>query len=481
METSVEPLEEGKVRLHVAVPAVEFEQAVDAAFRKLARSVRIPGFRPGKAPRRLLEARLGPEAGRDQALRDALPDYYAEAVTHERLDTIAAPEIDLTAGEDGGDVEFDAVVQVRPVVTVEGYDALRVEIPDPSVADDDVDAQVDALRERFADLEDSPAPLADGHYALIDITGSRGDEAIDGLSVGDFLCEVGSDVLVPELDVELRGKRPGDILSFDSVLPERFGDRAGEQVSFRVLVKEAKRKVLPEATDEWVSEVTEFDTLEAFRAETRRRMEVMSLIQAQMARRDAVLGELADLVDLEPPGVLVDEEMQRRIHDLGHQLEARGATIGQYLAATGADEESFVATIREGAVRAVRTDLALRAVVAQEGIEVGDDELGQEIDRLAQRVGGKPAAVRRDLEQRGALEAVRSDVARAKALEHVIDRSEAVDEAGNVIELTLPSDLAAAAVPTGGVEEGDEGGGADGIDGRDGRDDDDTTDEEHEQ
>ncbi len=165
------------------------------------------------------------------------------------------------------------------------------------------------------------------------------------------------------------------------MLPERFGDRAGEQVSFRVLVKEAKRKVLPEATDEWVSEVTEFDTLEAFRAETRRRMEVMSLIQAQMARRDAVLGELADLVDLEPPGVLVDEEMQRRIHDLGHQLEARGATIGQYLAATGADEESFVATIREGAVRAVRTDLALRAVVAQEGIEVGDDELGQEIDR----------------------------------------------------------------------------------------------------
>ncbi len=443
METSVEALEEGKVRLHVAVPAAEFERAVDAAFRKLARSVRIPGFRPGKAPRRLLEARLGSEAGRDQALRDALPDYYAEAVTAEQLDTIAPPEIDLTAGEDDGDVEFDAVVQVRPVVTVDGYDSLRVRIDDPAVTDDAVEAQVDALRERFADLEDSTAPLADGHYALIDVTGTQGDERIDGLSVDDFLCEVGSDVLVPELDAELRGRGPGDILAFDAVLPERFGDRAGETVSFRVLVKETKRKVLPEATDEWVSEVSEFDTLEAFRAETRRRMEVMALIQAQVARRDAVLAELAGLVELDPPGVLVDEEMQRRIHDLGHQLEARGATIAQYLAATGADEESFVATIRETAVRAVRTDLALRAIVAQEGIEVADDELAAEIERLAQRMGQKPAAVRRDLERRGAVEAVRSDMARAKALEHVVDRSEAVDEEGNVLDLTLPADLGA--------------------------------------
>jgi len=449
METSVEALEDSKVRLHVAVPAAEFERAIDAAFRKLARSVRIPGFRPGKAPRRLLEARLGPEAGRDQALRDALPDYYAEAVTTENLDAIAPPEIDLTAGEDDGDVEFDAVVQLRPVVTIEGYDSLRVQIEDPAVDDDAVESQVDALRERFADLDDSETPLVDGDYATIDVTGRSGEEEIEGLSVSDFLCEVGSDILVPELDIELRGKRPGDILAFDAVLPERFGDRAGEQVSFRVLVKETKRKVLPEATDEWISELTEYDTLDAFRAETRRRMELMALVQAQVARRDAVLSELADLVLIDPPGVLVDEEMQRRIHDLGHQLEARGATIGQYLAATGADEESFVASIRDAAGRAVRTDLALRAVVAQEEITVDDDELGAELERTAQRLDQKPAALRRDLERRGVLEAVRSDVARAKALEHVIDHSEVVDGEGNALDLTLPPDLVPA--PAGGA------------------------------
>lgn len=447
METSVEPIEDSadgagsRVRLHVAVPAAEFERAIDAAFRKLARSVRIPGFRPGKAPRRLLEARLGAEAGRDQALRDALPEYYAEAVSAEDLDTIAPPEIDVTAGEESGDVEFDAVVQVRPVVTVAGYDALRVEIPDPDVGDDAVESQVDALRERSADLEESDAPLADGHYALIDVTGSHEGEEIAGFTVNDFLCEVGSDILVPELDVALRGSRPGDVLSFDSVLPERFGDRAGQQVAFRVLVKETQRKVLPEPTDEWISEVTEFDTLEAFRAETRRRMTVMALVQAQMARRDAVLGALADLVDLDPPEVLVNGEMQRRVHDLGHRLEAQGATIAQYLAATGTEQQAFVDEVRAAAVRAVRTDLALRAVVAQEGIEVSDDDLDREIDELARRMEQKPAALRRDLERRDALEAVRSDVARAKALEHVIDRSEAVDEAGDVIDLTFPDDL----------------------------------------
>ncbi len=195
--TSVEPLEGNKVKLHVAIPAAEFERAIDAAFRKLAHEVKMPGFRPGKAPRRLLEARLGTEVAREQALRDSLPEYYVEAVEAEDIDVIAPPEIDITAGEDDGDVEFDAVVEVRPHVTVEGHDALQVEIPNPAVADDAVDAQVDTLRERFADLEDSTTPLIDGDYAEIDIKGYVHDESIEGLTATDFLYEVGSGIVVP--------------------------------------------------------------------------------------------------------------------------------------------------------------------------------------------------------------------------------------------------------------------------------------------
>ncbi len=438
LTTTVEPLEGNKVKLSVAVPAADFEQAIDAAFRKLAREVKVPGFRPGKAPRKLLEAQFGPEVAREQALRDSLPDYYAEAVTEADLDTIAPPEIDITAGEESGDVEFDAVVEVRPIVELSGYDSLTVEVPNPAVADDVIDGQVDALRDRFADLEDKTGPLADGDYAQIDIKGSVHDEVIDALSATDFLYEVGSGMLVDALDTELRGAKPGDILKFNDTLPERMGERAGDEVTFQVLVKEAKAKVLPELTDEWVSEVSEFETVDELRADARQRLELYAKVQASMMVRDKVLEAAAALVEIDPPDALVSQEMERRLHDLAHRLEAQGATIPQYLEATGQEQEAFVAGVRDGSTGAVKADLALRAVVAQEGIEATDEELDAEIERLAERMEQKPAKVRRDLEQRGVIEAVRSDIARSKALQHLVDHATVVDEAGEPIDLTLP-------------------------------------------
>jgi len=447
LKTSVEPLEGNKVRLRVGVPAVEFEKAIDAAFRKLAQEVKVPGFRLGKAPRRLLEARFGTEVAREQALRDSLPDFYARAVEVEDIDVIAAPEIDITAGEEEGDVEFDAVAEVRPVVELEGYDALTVEIPSPAVPDEAVDAQVDSLRERFADLEESNAPLTDGNYAQIDIKGYVHDDVIDALTATDFLYEVGSGMLVPELDVELRGKRAGDILKFNAVLDDRFGERNGHEVAFQVLVKEAKRKVLPAADDEWASEASEFDTIDELRGDVRRRLELVGKVQGQMALRDKVLEAVADLVDIEVPEALVNQELRGRLEDLAHRLSHQGATIEQYLAVTGQDQEAFLAGLREGATAAVRADLALRAVVAQEAIEASDEDLDAEIARLAERVGQKPDKLRRDLGKRGGLEAVRSDLARGKALQFLVDHANAVDEDGNPVDLTLPAGVAEPAAP----------------------------------
>lgn len=438
--TSVEPLEGNKVRLHVAIPAEDFEQAIDAAFRKLAKDVKMPGFRPGKAPRRLLEARLGSEVGRDQALRDSLPEYYAEAVAAEDVDVIAPPEIDIIAGEESGDVEFDAVVEVRPVVTVEGHDHLRIEIERPQVADDDVERQVDALRERFADLDDSAAPLTDGDYAEIDIKGYVHDESIEGLTATDYLYEVGSGIVVPKLDEELRGKRPGDILKFLDALPERFGERAGEEVAFQVLVKEAKKKVLPELTDEWVSEVSELDSVEALRDDVRTRLDLYARVQASVAMREKIFEAAAALVTGDVSETLVNREMERRLHDLAHRLEEQGLrmTIPEYLAATGQDQQEFVDSVRAGATEAVRADLALRAVIAQEEIAATDDEVDAEVERIAQQMKEKPARVRKDLERRGVIEAVRSDIARSKALAFLTDHAEVVDADGEPVDLSLP-------------------------------------------
>ena len=427
-----------KVKLHVVVPAPEFERAIDAAFRKLAREVRIPGFRPGKAPRRLLEARLGSEMAREQALQDALPEYYVDAVNEHDVDVIAPPEIQITAGQQDGDVEFDAVVEIRPQVKLLGYDELRVELPFQPVADEDVDKQVDALRERFADLADSEFPLVDDAYATIDVAGTIDGEAVEGLTVSDFLYRVGSAMVVDELDDQLRGTKPGAILEFTSTLPDRFGELSGKEVKFRVMVKEAKQKVLPELNDEWVAEASEFETVEELRADIRKRLETMQRLQAQMTLRDKVLEAAADLVPVEAPATLVDTETRRRIEDLAHRLSHQGASLEQYIEMTGQEPGAFVDEIKVGAARAVLADLALRAVVAQEEVTASDEELDAEVIRLAERNEQKPAKVRRELERSGALEAVRSDIARGKALEFLVEHATVVDENGNELDLTVP-------------------------------------------
>jgi trigger factor len=436
MDTSTETLEGNKVRLRVAVPASEFEAAIDAAFRKLAREVRIPGFRPGKAPRRILENHLGTELAREQALRDALPDYYARAVTKEALDTIAPPEIDITSGQESGDVEFDAVVEVRPQPRIAGYEGLQVTVPVPAVAETDVDAQVDGLRERFADLEDSAAPLKAGDYAQLNIKGYIHDEEVPGLTASDFLYEVGSDLVSPKLDTELEGRRPGDIVRFNDVLSDRWGERAGQEVSFQVLVKEVKRKVLPQATDEWVKEASEFESLEELRADIRTRMDTVRRIQGQLALRERLLDAVGGLVDIDIPEPLVNEEMERRLHSIIHRLSDQGASVEQYLAATGQTEDQLVGQVRVQAVAAVKADLALRAIAAQEELVVSDEEVDAEIVRLAEGSKVKPAQLRKEIERGRGLEAVRSELSRGKALQFLVDHAVVFDEEGKPLDLS---------------------------------------------
>lgn len=438
METSIESLEGNKVRLRIAVPASEFESAIDAAFRKLAREVRIPGFRPGKAPRRILEAHLGSELAREQALRDALPDYYSQAVAAEALDTIAPPEIDITGGQEGGDVEFDAVVEVRPQPHLEGYDGLQVTVADPAVPDEEVEEQITSLRERFAELEESSTPLAKGDFALLNIKGYIHEEEIPGLTATDFLYEIGSELVVPKLDEELVGRRPGDIVQFNDILAERWGERAGQEVSFQAMVKETRRKVLPDATDEWAREASEFETIDELRADIRTRTENVRRIQAHLAVRDRVLEAVGGLVDIDIPEPLVDEEMERRLHSIIHRLEEQGANVEQYLAATGQTQDQLVTQVRIDSVQAVKADLALRAVAVQEQIEVTDEEVEAEIARMAERTGVKPAQLRKQIERGRGLEAVRSELSRGKALQFLVDHALVYDEAGNSLDLSFP-------------------------------------------
>jgi trigger factor len=418
------------MRLSIEVDKTEVDQALDATVRRLARQIRVPGFRPGKVPRRVLEARLGGAGAlRQQAISDALPDLYAKAVVDTELDPIAPPEIDITSGDGDGPVTFDAVVEVRPKISVPGYGGLVVTVPSPEVTDEDIDRQVDRLREQTGELSEVSRPARDGDYLSIDLHGSR--PAGDDVHVDDYLYELGSGSDVPGLDDQLRGAKPGDILQFSA--PDAGSPSGLADASFRVLVKEVKEKALPEATDEWAAEASEFSTLEELRADLRTRLTGLKVLQAQLALRERAVEALIALVEDEPPEVLVDAEVRERLHDLGHRLEGRHMTFEQFLQASGRDEATLLADLRGEAARAVQLDLALRALADAEGLEVAEEELDTTLAEMAQQAGTTAAELRSRLERAGRLPAVRSDRRKAKALAWLLDNVELVDEEGDPV------------------------------------------------
>jgi len=438
MKASVEPLEGNKVKLSVELDDQEFEKAVDAAFRKIAREVRIPGFRPGKAPRKLLEARVGVDAAREEAIRESLPGFYVQALRDNDVDAIAAPEIDVTSGREDGPVAFDAVVEIRPHVAIPGYQGLRVTVPSPEATDEDVDRQIDRLRAQAGELRAVEREARDGDFVTIDINGEHDGEAVQGLTADDYLYEVGSAQIATELDDHLRGAKVGEILAFDAALPDEGAappeDADPGKISFRVLLKEVKERLLPEVTDEWAGEASEFDTVEELRADLRQRIATVKKVQAQLALRDQVLRALVELVADEVPETLIAAEVERRVHDLAHRLEAQGAGIAEYLQATGQTEESLISDLREAAQEAVKADLALRALADAESVEVTDADIEDEVKRLAERTQLKPAEIRRQLDRADQMPAVRSDIRKTKALEWLSDHVEVVDEEGRAID-----------------------------------------------
>ena len=288
MKTSVEPLEGNKVKVYVEVDEQELDAAIDKAFKKLAHEVNIPGFRRGKVPRRVLEARIGSEVGRSEALRESVPEYYMSAVRENEVDVIAPPEIEITDGEEEGPVCFEAVVEIRPTVTVAGYGSLRVAIDNPEPTDEEIDAQLDRLRNQFGELEAVERPAEDGDFVTIDVQGFQDGEPLDQLTAEDYSYEVGSGGILPEVDDQLRGAGAGETLEFDAAMPgatppaatddedadaDEDEDAADEtpNLQFVITVKEVKHKVLPDLDDAFANDASEFETLAELRENLRDR------------------------------------------------------------------------------------------------------------------------------------------------------------------------------------------------------------------
>lgn len=425
----MESLEGNKVKISVTIDEAELEPAIDQAWKAISQEVKIPGFRAGKVPRKVLETRIEAGYARSEALQTAVPEFYVVALTEHEVDAIAQPEIDITAGEEDGDVAFDAVVEVRPQIAVSGYADITVTIPSPHPSDDDIADQIDRLRTQYGEIVAVERPAALGDYVSIDIAGSRDGEEVDGLTADDYLYEVGSGTVVAELDEQLRGIKAGEIIEFDAdhPLPDE------EPVHFRVLVKEVKERVLPDLDDEWAAEVTEFATVDELRDDIIERLTKVRKASASMAVQSKLGDALAALVTDEIPESLTGAEMRSRLEDLVHRLSHQGITLEQYLSMTGTEPQTFTDDLRTTATDAVKVDLALRSIAVAEDLTASDEELDEELEKLAVQMETDVAVIRRQIESNGSIPAIRSDLSNRNAIRWLTERISIVDEGGSTV------------------------------------------------
>jgi trigger factor len=430
VKSTFEALEGNQVKLSIEVDESEFDKNIDAAFRKIAHEVRLPGFRPGKAPRRVLEARIGIDAARGQAINDAIPEYLSKAVIEHKLDIIAQPDVNLLEGQESGVVKFEATVEVRPVIQVPGYAGLRVELVNPALTDEEMEEAITTERRRFGSLVDVDRAAAVGDNVVIDLEGLRGGEPVPGLNVDEWTYEVGRGWVAPGFDDQLTGAKKGDTLKFSAV-----PNGTEEEADFVVTVNRVQTLEIPELSDAWVAEnISDADTIEEWKTALRARYEEMRINQMRRTVVDRLTDELEKLVEIEAPESMVSNDLQARVQNTLQQFQSQGIALDQWLSATGQDADSFIAGMKTQSEKAVKIDLALRAVAVAQNITVSDEDLEAEYESIGVRVGEKTAKVRKAYEQNDAVTDLIAQMTKSQALEWLLRNVAFVDQNGTVLD-----------------------------------------------
>ncbi len=432
MKSTVEQLSPTRVKLNVEVPFEELSGDFDRAYKSLAQQIRIPGFRPGKAPAKLIEARVGRQSILEQVVNDALPNKYSEAIAEADVKAISQPELDVAELEYGQPVRFTAEVDIRPEITLPEYSTLSVEVDPIEVADADVETELENLRARFGTLVGVERGATTGDFVSIDLVATVDGETVDEATTEGLSHEVGSGDLVDGLEEALEGLKAGEKNTFTTKLVA--GDHAGEDAEVTVTVNSVKERELPAVDDDFAQLASEFDTVEELRENLRERAGESKKYEQAGAIRDAVLEQLLETVEFPLPEKVVDDEVEGVQHQLVHALGHDDAQVDRFLEAQGKTREEWNAESRADAEKSVRTQLLLDAIADATEVEVGQDELTQQILMQSQRYGVAPQEFIQQLQNANQIGALYADVRRNKALAEVIGDVTVTDTNGEAID-----------------------------------------------
>jgi trigger factor len=430
---SVDTLGPTQVKITIEVPFEELQPAIDAAYKKIGRQVKVQGFRPGKVPARILDQRVGRGAVLEEALNDALPGLYGKALEATELKVVGRPEVDVQSFGDGEPLVFSATVDVRPEIELPAYDALPVVVDDAEVPDEQVDEQISGLQDRFATLAAVDRAVAPDDFVSLDLRATVDGELVEGTEAKGMSYQVGSEELLPGIDAALVGMTAGETRTFDSEL--HYGEYAGRTAQVEVTVASVKEKQVPDLDDDFAMTASEFDTLDELRADLRTRLERVQRLQQGLQARDRTLEALVAATEVPLPESLVAAEVEWRHHRVEEDVKNAGLELDAYLESQGQSHDDFHAELRTGAEQAVKSQLILDAIADKEEIGVSDADLSDQVVRQAQRSGVSPEVLAQQIMQAGQLGALVGDVRRGKALALVTQNAQITDASGRPVSL----------------------------------------------
>ncbi|MFC1429483.1 trigger factor [Streptacidiphilus sp. N1-3] len=437
MKSAVETLNPTRVRLTVEVPFEELKPSLDAAYKKINQQVTVPGFRKGKIPARVIDQRFGRAAVLEEAVNDALPRFYTQAVDESKLDVLGQPDIDGLEGveriADGGDLKFTAEVDIRPEITLPDFTGIEVEVDPITVSDEDIEEKLNELRDRFASLKTVERAAAEGDVVVVDLEAKVDGEVPDDGTATGVSYEIGSGRLLDGIDEALTGLEAGGTATFTTEL--KGGTAEGKDSEVTVSLTTVQVKELPELDDEFAQLASEFDTLEELREDSRTRLVRMKEFDQATQAQERVLDKLMELVEMPYPEKLLADEVETRKHNLEHhQLPQMGIDLDGYLKLQGKTAEEFEAELVEQAKKGIKTQFVLDAIASKEELAVNQEELTEHLLRRAAGSGMTPDQFAQQVVEGGQVPLLVGEVVRGKALAVVVEAAKVVDTEGNVID-----------------------------------------------